>query len=45
MAYDNIKSHKNAGIHPLSEKCIFGKTIGGIKLASQPFQGKVCLST
>ena len=33
LAYDNIKSHKKPGIHPLSRKCIFGKTTGeGVKL-------------
>ena len=25
---NNIKSHKKTGLHPRSEKCIFGKTIG-----------------
>ena len=28
VTYDNIKSHKKPGLHPLSEKCIFGKTTG-----------------
>ena len=31
----NIKSHKKARLHFLSEKCIFGKTTGGgVKLTS-----------
>ena len=29
VAYDNIKSHKSAKLHPLSRKHIFGETIGG----------------
>ena len=29
MAYDNIKSHKKGGFHPLPRKHIFGKTTGG----------------
>ena len=28
VTYDDIKSHKKAGLHPLSEKYIFGKTTG-----------------
>ena len=32
MSYDIIKSHKNAGFHPLSKKQIFGKTTGGVEL-------------
>ena len=31
VAYDNIKSHKSARLHPLSRKQIFGETIGGLK--------------
>ena len=30
--YDNIKSNKEAGLHPLTEKSIIGKTIGEVKL-------------
>ena len=26
--YDNIKSHKKTGLHPVSRTCIFGKTTG-----------------
>ena len=26
VTYDDIKSHKKAGLHPLLEKVIFGKT-------------------
>ena len=29
MIYDNIKSHKKAGLHPLFGRCIFGKTTWG----------------
>ena len=29
MTYDNIKSHKKPGLHPLSRICIFEKTTGG----------------
>ena len=32
MTYDNIKSHKNSTVHPLSRRYIFGKTTGGFKL-------------
>ena len=32
--YDNIKSHKEKGFHPLLKRCIFEKTV---KLTSQPF--------
>ena len=42
MTYDNIKSDKKPGLHPLSRKDIFGKTTGwggGVKLTSQPFKG------
>ena len=28
MTYDNIKSDKKPGLHPLSRKDIFGKTTG-----------------
>ena len=28
MSYDNIKSHKKTGLHPLSRRYIFGKTTG-----------------
>ena len=34
VAYDNIKNHKKAELHPLSRKHIFGKTPrrgGGLK--------------
>ena len=31
MTYDNIKSHKKPGLHPLSRRYIFGKTTGGLK--------------
>ena len=27
--YDNNKSHKKPGLHPLSRRYIFGKTAGG----------------
>ena len=29
LTYDNIKSHKKPGFHPLFRGCIFGKTTGG----------------
>ena len=29
VTYDNIKSHKEPGLHTLSRRCIFGKTTGG----------------
>ena len=29
LTYDNIKSHKKAGLHPLFRKHIFGKTTQG----------------
>ena len=29
VTYDNIKSHKKPGFHPLFRGCIFGKTTGG----------------
>ena len=31
VTYDNIKSHKKPGLHPLSRRYIFGKTTGGVK--------------
>ena len=31
MTYDNIKSHKKPGLHPLSRRYIFGKTTEGVK--------------
>lgn len=37
VAFDDIKSHKKVGIHALSRKYIFGKTIGSeIKLIPLP---------
>ena len=30
MTYDNIKSPRKQGLHPLSRRYIFGKTTGGI---------------
>ena len=32
MAYDNVESPKKAGLHSLSRKCNFKKTICGVKL-------------
>ena len=29
VTYDNIKSHKNPGFHPLFRRCIFRKTTRG----------------
>ena len=29
VTYDNIKSHKKSGTHPLSRRYIFGKAKGG----------------
>ena len=37
VTYDNIKSHKNRGFHPLFRKYIFQKNTGGLKLTPQPF--------
>ena len=31
VTYNNIKSHKKPGLHPFSEKHIFGKITGGDK--------------
>ena len=31
ITYDNIKSHKKPGLHPFSEKIVFGKTRMGVK--------------
>ena len=36
---NNNESHKKAGLDPLSEKYIFGKTTGGVKLNRQPLYG------
>ena len=34
LIYDNIKSYKKAGLHPLPRKHIFGKSTGGwVKLS------------
>ena len=32
VTYENIKSHKKAGFHPLSIKHIFGKTTGASQI-------------
>ena len=37
VAYDNIKNHKNPGIHYLFSRCFFKKTTAGVKLSPQPF--------
>ena len=29
VTYNNIKSHKKSGLHPLSKRYIFGNTTGG----------------
>ena len=42
---DNIKSHKKPGLHPFSEKHIFGKTPGGVKLTPSLFRVKHCIYT
>ena len=34
--YDNIKSHKKPGFHPLFRRNIFRKTTGEVKLISSP---------
>ena len=45
VAYDNIKSHKKTGFHPLSRKKHFWKNHrGGGKLTRQPFWGNACKS-
>ena len=36
-SYDNIKSHKKAGLQPFSRKYRVGKTTGRVNLASKPF--------
>ena len=36
MNYDNIKSHKKPGFHPLSKRCIFGKSTGGSNWPPSP---------
>ena len=40
MTYDNIKSPDTRD-HPLSRRCIFGKTKGGVKLIPPAFQGLI----
>ena len=30
VTYDNIKSHKKRGLHPLPRRYIVGKTFGGL---------------
>ena len=39
VTYDNIKSHKKPGLHPVPEKHIFGKITGG---GGVPFVVKSC---
>ena len=39
LTYDNIKSNKNRGLHPLYRRYIFKKITGGVKLTPQPFKG------
>ena len=41
MTFDNIKSHRKPGLHPLSRRCSFGKTAEGDQIdpAPQPFKG------
>ena len=34
--YDNIKSHKKTGLHPLSRRYIFGKTTGEGHIGPRP---------
>ena len=41
VAYDKIKSHKKAGFLPLSRKCNFRKTTGGVKLTPNHFRVKL----
>ena len=41
MTYDNIKSHREAGFRPLFRRCIFGKTMGWIKLTPTAFSGLI----
>ena len=36
MTYDNIKSHKKAGPHPLSENTFLEKTTGGGQINPPP---------
>ena len=31
VTYDDIQNHKKPGLHPFSEKHIFGKTTGVVK--------------
>ena len=39
VTYDNIKSHKKTGFHPLYETCIFGKTTGIVQTDPLGFSG------
>ena len=39
VTYDNIKSPKKAGLHPISEKHIFGKSTMTVKLTLPAFLG------
>ena len=39
VTYDNIKSHKKPGLHPLSRRYIFGKTIGGVGVKRGALKG------
>ena len=40
VAYDNVKSRKKAGFHPLSRKNYFGITTAGVKLTPSLFRVK-----
>ena len=41
VTYDNLKSHKKPGLHPLSRKQNFGKKqTGGVKLTPSLFRCK-----
>ena len=40
VTYDNIKSHKKPGLHPVPKRYLFEKTTGGGSNCSpQPFKG------
>ena len=40
VTYDNIKSHQKSGLHPLSRKYNFGRTIEGVKYTPGIFRVK-----
>ena len=43
VTYDNAKSHQKPGLHAFSEKQIFGKTTGGVKLTPPASLGLIYL--